>query len=268
MATFSSPLDPVFWCHHNFIDCLWAHWNIDRGNPNIADGDWGLFNLTGMFVDGDGSPVEISCGATALMPYWDYDFEPTAMGDSVPVARRARRSRAFAKALERGGNIRHRVLAAAPVATNLVLETGKSVTRSLRLPEPMLDSLAATNERAARILIRVFDITPPARNDSFVLVFVNQPDATRRTSVDDPHFAGSFAFFTDPEAHHAPHLLNYYVDITDTVARLRAGGMLSLSDPVTISLLATPFETGVREPVRIAIGGLEVVTTPAAIRGQ
>jgi tyrosinase len=270
MGNYFAPLDPVFWCHHNFIDCLWAHWNIHRGNPNIADADWGLFNLAGMFVDGDGSPVEVTCAATTLWPYWDYDFEPSPMGDSVPVALRTRR-REVAEMFERGGNIRHRVLAEVPVATSFALETGESITRRFRLPEQILDSLAATGESAVRVLIRVSEVTPPARDDSFVLIFVSKPDATRQTSADDPHFAGSFAFFTDPEAQgpgHALHLLNYYVDITDTLARLRAGGMLSPGDPVTLSLLATPFETGEREPGRIVIGRLDVITTPMAVSGQ
>jgi tyrosinase len=267
MSTFDSPLDPVFWCHHNFIDALWAHWNIDRGNPNTSDTDWGLFNLAGMFVDGDGSPAEILCASTALMPFWDYDFEPSAMGDSVPVALRTRRPE-VAEMLERGGNIRHRVLAEVPVATSLALETGESITRTFRLPEQIGDSVAATGEGAERVLIRVSEVTPPARDDSFVRIFVNKPDATRQTPADDPHFAGSFAFFTDPEAHHGLRVQDYYVDITDTLARLRAGGMLSLGDPVTLSLLATPFETGEREPGRIAIGRLDVITTPVAVRGE
>ena len=28
-----SPLDPVFWMHHSFVDCLWQEW-IDNGNDN------------------------------------------------------------------------------------------------------------------------------------------------------------------------------------------------------------------------------------------
>lgn len=67
MGSFMSPLDPVFWCHHNMIDCCWVEWNINRGNANTNDSDWLNFTFT-EFVDGDGTAVEVSILATVLMP--------------------------------------------------------------------------------------------------------------------------------------------------------------------------------------------------------
>ena len=40
MGAFHSPLDPVFWCHHNMCDCLWNEWNVTRGNPNTNEQPW------------------------------------------------------------------------------------------------------------------------------------------------------------------------------------------------------------------------------------
>ena len=40
----------------------------------------------------------------------------------------------------------------------------------------------------------------PPKRDFYVRVFLNKPDVTAETSIDDPHFAGSFAFFFDENA--------------------------------------------------------------------
>lgn len=40
MGTYQSPQDPVFWCHHNMIDCMWDTWNNKRGNLNTSDTAW------------------------------------------------------------------------------------------------------------------------------------------------------------------------------------------------------------------------------------
>lgn len=74
MASFMSPLDPIFWTHHNRIDELWVEWNIIRGNPNTSAGDWTqtVFND---FVDGDGNPTQISVIETVLYPFFSYRFD-------------------------------------------------------------------------------------------------------------------------------------------------------------------------------------------------
>ena len=53
-----SPLDPIFWTHHNILDYLWYNWNAVRNNPNTNDAGWTGFDLAGMFVDGEFSGGE------------------------------------------------------------------------------------------------------------------------------------------------------------------------------------------------------------------
>jgi tyrosinase len=53
MGGFMSPLDPVFWTHHNQVEHLWVQWNVTRGNPNTSHGDWTGTRFT-EFFDGDG----------------------------------------------------------------------------------------------------------------------------------------------------------------------------------------------------------------------
>ena len=74
MGTFMSPLDPIFWTHHNRIDEMWVEWNIINDNPNTNDTNWMNTQFTD-FCDGTGNPVTVSVLATVLMPLLSYRFD-------------------------------------------------------------------------------------------------------------------------------------------------------------------------------------------------
>lgn len=74
MCSGASPLDPIFWTHHNRIEQLWVEWNITRGNPNTNDSDWTCRSFTD-FVDRDGNPVDISVPVMLLFPLFSYRFD-------------------------------------------------------------------------------------------------------------------------------------------------------------------------------------------------
>ena len=83
MASFHSPLDPIFWLHHNMIEYMWVEWNLGRGNPNPSDSDWVDREFTGNFVDGTGDPVvgiEAEVGFSGLWPLLSYQFENSLVG--------------------------------------------------------------------------------------------------------------------------------------------------------------------------------------------
>lgn len=74
MGTFMSPLDPIFWMHHNRVDELWVEWNILRNNPNTNSSDWANTEFT-EFCDGHGNPVTVKVITTVLMPFLSYRFD-------------------------------------------------------------------------------------------------------------------------------------------------------------------------------------------------
>ncbi len=74
MASFMSPLDPLFWLHHNRIEQLWLRWNLTLGNPNTNDSAWTNREFT-EFVDRDGNPQRISVATTLLYPIFSYRFD-------------------------------------------------------------------------------------------------------------------------------------------------------------------------------------------------
>jgi tyrosinase len=90
-------------------------------------------------------------------------------------------------------------------------------------------------------------VKPPVQSDVFVRVFVNMPDATPDTPIEDPHYAGSFAFFeSDHDEKHGSEQRQFIVDLTETVRRLRPKGAFRDSSQVDVQLVAVPFPD--REP--------------------
>jgi hypothetical protein len=83
MGTFWSPLDPVFWTHHNMVECIWVEWNVRRGNPNTNNPDWVNRTFTD-FVDRNGTPVQVSVLETLLYPYLTYRFDNPVKGVPSP----------------------------------------------------------------------------------------------------------------------------------------------------------------------------------------
>lgn len=74
MATFSSPLDPIFWTHHNMIERIWVYWNMKLGNPNTNDPAWTNRRFT-EFFDRNGNPVSFTVFEMILYPLLTYRYD-------------------------------------------------------------------------------------------------------------------------------------------------------------------------------------------------
>ena len=74
---------------------------------------------------------------------------------------------------------------------------GQTAARSSELPVEVTKLVGRTT-RTRRILLRIEDVTLAAgANEMFLRVFINHPAANADTPIDDPHYAGSFAFLLD-----------------------------------------------------------------------
>ena len=266
MGTYQSPQDPVFWCHHNMIDCMWDTWNNKRGNLNTSDTAWTQFNLNGMFVDGQGNPAQMTCGLSVILPLISYRYDVSPKGEAPQFT--AALSKA---ALERGGNIRHSIRSQFQVSGRQLLAPMKPTQFRSKADPAMLAKLSADGQDGERVLLKVSGITAPKNDDTYIRVFVNLPNADANTSIDDPHYAGSFGFFQGAMFARMSKdgtVPDYYVDVTDTLAKLRRGKMLAADEGINLTLVAVPHETGQRAAGAIEIGRMDLVTTPSAMRGK
>ncbi len=255
MGTYMSPLDPIFWCHHNMVECLWVHWNVNQGNPNTNDPAWNNFSFSD-FVDGDGNPVNVQVATTLLYPVLSYQFEPCAPGAADHA--RDQDAQALEKFLREG----------APAKLEYVkrYELRRAVNVGLDATPPRLkiepEAFRAMMDAGARekAILTVDEVEAPPKQDVFVRVFINKPDAGPDTPISDPHYAGSLAFFCcatgGAHADMAKPKLRYLVDVTNTVRSLNQSGALTAD--VDITLVPVPVENRPVETRSVTMNRIEL----------
>lgn len=245
MGSYMSPLDPVFWTHHNMIDRIWWDWNTVMGFSNTNDSAWTNFQFAANFVQANGSSVDITAGATVLGPLLLYQFDQSSIASCAPVTGLAalRDVDTLRRFLETGARVLLRTVRRLESSGPMEVPIGRASSQVLRSRQAV--SLAESDlPQDVRVLVRVAPARQPPSGEYFVRVFVNRPDATAGTPTADPHYAGSFGFFNDPKmphpgGHEAHESAAFLVDATATIRRLRAMDRVRGGD-VTVQLVAIP----------------------------
>lgn len=239
MGNFLSPLDPIFWMHHNMLDCLWVDWNINLNNSNTNDTSWTDFKLTD-FVDENGNPVSLPVIETVLFPIFTYQFEPC---QPTEVMKKKLTPKELDQFLRTGApsvltfGTPHRS------PESVTLPVGKPANATIPLGDSDVQT-ALNGDGRTRLVLTFEGVEIPPPSEFFVRVFLNKKDASAATPVTDPHYAGSFGAFTDAKAMpemSKDHTAKYVVDLTSTVQRLNQAGGLPF-DHVDLTLIAVPYE--------------------------
>jgi tyrosinase len=259
MGAFMSPLDPVFWCHHNILDCLWVEWNINRNNPNTNDSNWSNLHFT-EFVDENAQPVDVMAGITPLMPVFDYQFEPCgpAHTQHLPLQSKA----ALEAFLRAGAPVRMDFTQKIEVKRSLVAEVGKPSSSAAKIGIEALQRVVQSEGKTSALLT-VDGVEVPEKADFYVRVFAGKPDATAETPISDQHYAGSFGFFQDAHAMAgmaagaAHSKLGYVVDLTPALQRLNQAGGLPASQ-LDLTLVPVVYEKRQAPGQRVSIERMEL----------
>jgi tyrosinase len=274
MGTGGSALDPVFWTHHCMVDYCWAKWNIELGNNNTNDATW-INTVNSHFVDADGNPVTATAGITTLMPLLSYQYESSAIGSSPAAA--AIKTKAEYQKLERrikeGANIRFDIKQRIRIAERAAVSIAKPVSRETRLSANDFATIINSDAAKERVFVSIEFAQLPATSDFAVRVFVNLPNANSSTPTDDPHFAGSFAFFgtNQPNAPAAAggehkHQPKFLVNITNTLQKLKRNQELKDGNPIAVQLVPVPFAGKFeREDTQLLLEKIDIITTPVII---
>jgi tyrosinase len=244
MGNFMSPLDPVFWCHHNMIEYCWVDWNFTRHHDNTNDPAWYNFTFSDFFDENGNAVPSLAVAIGVLFPIFDYQYEPSQIGQTLGELKITSRAEAdtLKKFVQTGANVEIAVLRRFSISQPTVVELGKSVTRTIPIEAgPIRAALDSPSQQ--RLLLTVGGVQQPAQNDFFVRVFVNLPTASAATPITDPHYAGSFAFFLGDHAEHAGGTpkLGFVVDVTDTLRKLNGAGSLPNLEKLDLQLVPVPF---------------------------
>jgi len=263
MSTFLSPRDPVFYTHHNMLDCLWAHWNNDLNNANTNDPSWTNFSITD-FVDENGNPVTVNAAVTVLYPIFSYQFEPCSLTAVTGGAKKlqGKQLEAFLRA---GAPSKLEFVQRFELRQSVTAEVGKPATNAITVePGPLATALQGGPH--TRLVLTVGDVAMPPHRDFFVRVFLNKPDVSGDTPIDDPHYAGSFGFFFDESAMKghdtaagtpAAPLTGFLVDVSETLQKLNQAGSLS-SNHVQVSMVPVPYARRQAAGEQLTLGRLEL----------
>jgi tyrosinase len=250
MGGFLSPRDPLFYTHHCMIDCLWAHWNIDLGNANTNDTDWTSYVISD-FYDENGNSVKVPVAETILFPLLTYQYEPCSFLNQGAGNKKKLEGKALEQFLRAGTPSKLEFVQRFEVRQEVAAEIRKAATVAIKV-QPGAFSDAIQGGSRNRVVLTIAGVEIPAKRDFYVRVFLNKPDVSAETPIEDPHYAGSFGFFYD-EASMKKHggeqmqasgaqqrpRTGYLVDVTATLQKLNQGG--SLASEVNVSFVPVPY---------------------------
>jgi tyrosinase len=264
--------DPVFWTHHCMVDYCWAKWNLELENDNTNDSTW-IDTSWDHFVDGSGDTVTVTAGITTLFPLLTYQYESSAIG-SVPakdVPTAGKDFEELKKRVEKGADVRFAIKRRIPIAEAADIAIEKPYSREAGVSAADFSLLLESEAARENIFASIEYAEAPPTNDYFVRVFVNLPNANERTSIEDPHYAGSFAFFgtrVEGGRGHA-EAPSFLVDVTRTLRELRRRQELSPGAPLSIQLVAAPMsETFSRRDAVLRLRKVEMLVTPVTVRSK
>jgi tyrosinase len=267
MATGGSPLDPVFWAHHCMVDYCWAKWNIELGNDNTNDATWGNTSWN-HFVDGNGNPTSVTAGLTTIMPLLSYQYESSAIGSSpAKGAIAAADFKKLEKRLREGADMRFDVKSRLRIAEKARLTLARPASMAAPVAPRDFSALIESDRTKERVFASIAWAQMPPTNDFFVRVFINLPDANAHTPTEDPHFAGSFAFFgahTEGQSgHHGK--TDFLVNVTDTLKKIGSNA----DSGISIQLVAVPV-TGefVRPDAELILDKIDLIVSPVMVRSE
>jgi len=255
--------DPVFWTHHSMIDCLWYDWNIKRGNPNTNNQSWlsaSLYDGSGpKFIDKDGNTVQSIETLESLLMAISYDYEDCMNSEASqePVED----PEAF---LESGADVELNRIESFPVQDGVSISVQDPVSIETEISVSEIEGFLS-GEKQGRLLLRLIDIDPPAYPANLsTRVFINHPEVTEDTSVDDPRYVSYIPFFVAPEDQ--PNG-NKFVDSTDTLRSLYENGSLSREDTLSFQFVSLP-DGELESNGRYEVGELRLAVTQSRIDGE
>jgi tyrosinase len=259
MGQMISPRDPIFWLHHCNIDRLWAQWNA-LGRRNTTNRLWTSFRFDGIFPAPQGQAAW-NVGVSDVLDHRALGYSYPDLPDLVARPRAETVAevddlpdpRVLASDAAPASASLNRVLSTQMVLTGTAPanrdespaqpDSGEDAARRIRDINDILrgDGPGGSGSRPAgngapaadrRVFSILENVKAANGNAAIVNVFLNHPNPTAATPVDDPHFIGRFGLF-GLESHPAHEGMNVQLELTETVARLRqenrmAGGQLAL----------------------------------------
>ena len=145
----------------------------------------------------------------------------------------------------------------------------------LKLEKGVEDAILGNDMNKEFVFASIDFARLPKNSDFFVRVFINNPNANPETPIEDPHYAGSFAFFgTDTgdmgshEGHdqHGLHQPKFLVNLSPTIKALRERNALQPGGEFSVQLVPVPYmDSKVNPEDTLALENLSLIITPVVV---
>ena len=219
MGNFWSPLDPIFWQHHNMIERCWIEWNLVRNHPNTNDPAWVNRTFT-EFCDENGDPATATVVQGLLYPFFAYQYDSTGVGTGPSgsfVSGKAEQEKA-----KSGATVRLEMVRRFPALEHVRMTSERVAPVKIAIEPGALRDVRAENGLRALLAFEGARLNYP--EDFSVRVFINKPDASPVTPIDDAHLAGAFALFDHPQHSDHPAGAGFVLDATPVLKQLQIEG--------------------------------------------
>jgi len=259
MATFMSPLDPIFWLHHCNIDRIWDQWNRMK-RANSKDPLWRDFMFAKQFVLPSGAgtaPYDPKISDLLAIDALGYAYTPPSI---QPAQSLLQLQPLPAGALGKTTRLDKIPPARVNVPLNMAVALPDAQILGLQRIRPLVIPLNTTVLEPVRAEGRVVavlrDVTPPTSGNAEVRVFVNCPYLEPDTPPQDQHYASSFSFFGSEHAGHDGKP-SYLIDLTATVRRLSVSES-RIKNEVNVQLMPVPIPGAASAEVQFQVGSVEI----------
>jgi tyrosinase len=171
--------------------------------------------------------------------------------------------------VRKGAAVRFEIKRTVLIANRAKISIARPYSKKTKISVADFSALIESDSAKERIFVRVDYANLPPTNDFFVRVFINLPSANAGTPTDDPHFAGSFAFFGTHGQDHDHHMgkTEFLVYVTDTLQRLRGMGALRDNEALSVQLVAVPIAAQFARPdTELILEHIDLIVSPVHVR--
>ena len=267
MATYMSPLDPIFWLHHANVDRVWTQWDQLHPSATTQDPRWLNFSLSRFFDPATRQPVSPRVNTLLSTYRLGYRYPSQPVQPPTQPRRFDNRLQSVQPNLRSQQAIRQQARTRNPATVNLTLPV------LLRERVNSIASAATDAQQATKFRLAV-GVERPDDLKTGVRVFINADNPGPDTPITHPGYVGTFTFF-GPEGHHAGAGAgaaagegeaeagsSFIFDATRAIERLSGARGLGAGATVRVSLVPVPTGKARRDEAAVMTTSVRLEAIP------
>ena len=274
MGTYLSPLDPIFWLHHCNVDRIWASWSRLNGNLAPTARLWTNHRLTRFYDPTNKNAMSPSTGDTLDAEKYRaiYDRYETPVRASLrPSASSLRTAMLGTGAVTSAAGVRQ-VEGGRLAGREVTLGTAQQFQLAVSpdfvplIQKGVSSSAVETVQTTATYLV-IENVPRPSAEGTALRVFLNCKNPSLETSLDDPTYVGTVAFFGGAHELGLHPDTTFTIDVTTALTKVVRAGIYSVGAPIDVAVLpldlANPnriAQDEVLKPGGIRLVGLEAMS--------